>query len=239
MVTGDSDIMSSSCFSSVPLGLVSVSESASASVHPSAAPGTPDEGNEVLYDKDILNNPVWYGAAIQLGVDPALTYGKKDTSLQMHYQKYQAYQSAWDEIQRLTKKHHWPYPHFLKTELINLFGHCGMWNSHTVKGMHDIPQFPKMQRSLEHGDGELEPREEDVWGIAKPQYTFIDLALWKKQGTLRDPGGSQKKMEKDKSKGRDKERKQKGKKDNSDSEEEGSPKKGKSSESGSKSHKRK
>ena len=106
--------------------------------------------------------------------------------------------------------------------------------------MQDIPQFPTMQRWLEGGDGELEPRDEDLWGIAKSQYTFIDLALWKKQGTLRDPGGSQKKkMEKDKSKGCDKERKQKGKKDNSDSEEEGSPKKGKSSGSGSTSHKSK
>ena len=238
--------MSSSRFSSVPLGLLPASASVSASVRPSAAPDTPDEGNEVLYDKDILNNPVWYGAAIQLGVDPALTYRKKDTSLQMHYRKYQAYQSAWDEIQRLTKKHQWPYPHFLKTELINLFGRRGMWNSHTVKGMQDIPHDPKMQRWLERGDGELEPRDEDVCGIAKSQYTFVDLALWKKQGTLRDPGGSQrKKMEKDKSKGRDKERKQerkqkgKDKKDNSDSEEEGSPKKGKSSGSASKSHKRK
>ena len=106
--------------------------------------------------------------------------------------------------------------------------------------MQDIPQFPTMQRWLEGGDGELEPRDEDLWGIAKPEYTFVDLGLWKKQGTLRDPGGSQKKkMEKVKSKWRDKERKQKGKKDNSDSEEEGSPKKGKSSGSGSKSHKSK
>jgi hypothetical protein len=72
-------------------------------VHPSTVPGTPDEGEEVLYDEDILNNPIWYDAAVCLGVNPALTYRKKDTSLQMHYQKYQAYQSAWDQIQCLTK----------------------------------------------------------------------------------------------------------------------------------------
>ena len=78
-----------------------------------------------------------------------------------------------------------------------------------------------MKKWLEHGDDEVEPRDEDVWGIAKSQHTFIDLALWKKQGTLRDPGGSQKKKtEKEKSKGCDKEQKQKSKKDNSDNEEE-------------------
>ena len=28
---------------------------------------------EFLYDKDILNSPLWYNTAVQLGVDPALT----------------------------------------------------------------------------------------------------------------------------------------------------------------------
>jgi L-rhamnose mutarotase len=102
------------------------------------------------------------------------------------YQKYCAYQSAWAQIQRLNKKHQWPYPQFLKTELINLFGCRGMWNSHTVKGMQDIAQFPDMQKWLERGKDELEPTDEDVWGIAKSQYTFVDLGLWKKQGTLKD-----------------------------------------------------
>jgi hypothetical protein len=75
-----------------------------------------------------------------------------------------------------------------------------------------------------------------MWGIAKSQYMFADLAVLKMQGTLKDPGGSQKKkMEKENTKGHGKKRKEKSKKDNSDHEEEGSPKKGKSS--GSKSHK--
>jgi hypothetical protein len=234
--------VASSRFPSVALSAASGSmpASVSASAHPSTVPDTPDEGAEVLYDKDILNNPLWYNAALLLGVDPSLTYRKKDTGLRMHYQKYKAYQSACDKIQRLTKQHQWPYPQFLKTELINLFGRRGMWNSHTVKGMQDISQFPKMQEWLEREDNELEPTDEDVWGVTKSQYTFVDLALWKKQGTLEDPKGSQKKkLEKEKTKGREKERKQKGKKDGSEGEEQESPKKGKSSGSGSKSHKRK
>jgi hypothetical protein len=88
--------------------------------------------------------------------------------------------------------------------------------------MQDISQFPKMQEWLEHEDNELEPTDEDVWGVTKSQYTFVDLALWKKHGTLEDPKGSQKK---------------KGKKDGSEGEEQESPKKGKSSGSGSKSNK--
>jgi hypothetical protein len=43
----------------------------------------------------------------------------------------------------------------------------------------------------EHAGGEVEPRDEDEWGVAKPQYMFVDLVLWNKQGTLNDPGGSQ------------------------------------------------
>ncbi|KIJ93234.1 hypothetical protein K443DRAFT_13003 [Laccaria amethystina LaAM-08-1] len=43
-----------------------------------------------------------------------------------------------------------------------------------------------MQKWLERGKDELEPTDEDVWGIAKSQYTFVDLGLWKKQGTLKD-----------------------------------------------------
>ncbi|KIJ89649.1 hypothetical protein K443DRAFT_15908, partial [Laccaria amethystina LaAM-08-1] len=174
MVTANSSSMpsshfpsvASSRFPSVALSAASGSmpASVSASAHPSTVPDTPDEGAEVLYDKDILNNPLWYNAALLLGVDPSLTYRKKDTGLRMHYQKYKAYQSAWDKIQHLTKQHQWPYPQFLKTELINLFGRRGMWNSHTVKGMQDISQFPKMQEWLEREDNELEPTDEDVWG---------------------------------------------------------------------------
>jgi hypothetical protein len=161
-------------------------------------------------------------------------------SFNHHHPHPSTYQSAWDTIQHLTKQHQWPYPQSLKTELINLFGRRGMWNSHTVKGMQDISQFPKMQEWLECEDNELEPTDEDVWGVTKSQYTFVDSALWKKQGTLEDPKGSQKKkLEKEKTKGREKEQKQKGKKDGSEGEEQESPKKGKSSGSGSKSHKQK
>ena len=60
--------MLSSHFLSVPLNLVS----AAASVHPSDAPGTPDEDDEVLCDRNILNNTVWHGAAIQLQVDGSI-----------------------------------------------------------------------------------------------------------------------------------------------------------------------
>ena len=65
-----------------------MSASASASGHPSTVPETPDLddlGEEFLYDKDILNNPLWYNTAVQLGVDPALTHRKKDTSLQQYF----------------------------------------------------------------------------------------------------------------------------------------------------------
>jgi hypothetical protein len=91
--------------------------------------------------------PIWYDTAVFLGVDPALTYRKKGTSLQMHYQRYQAYQSAWDQIQCITNMHKWPYPHFLKTELINLFRHHGRWNSHMVKNMQVVRLNQEMRMS--------------------------------------------------------------------------------------------
>ncbi|KIJ96294.1 hypothetical protein K443DRAFT_10743, partial [Laccaria amethystina LaAM-08-1] len=68
MVTANSSSMpsshfpsvASSCFPSVALSAASGSmpASVSASAHPSTVPDTPDEGAEVLYDKDILNNPL-------------------------------------------------------------------------------------------------------------------------------------------------------------------------------------
>ena len=49
-----------------------------------------------------------------------------------------------------------------------------MWNSHMVKGMQDMSQCSKMQKWLECGDDEREPSDEDVWGIAKSQYAFVE-----------------------------------------------------------------
>jgi L-rhamnose mutarotase len=167
----------------------------------------------------------------------------------MHYRKYLAFESAWDQIQLQKQKNQWPYSSFLKTELINLFGRRGMWNSHTMKGMADIPQYPEMHKWLERKDDETDPTDEEVWGIVKAQYTFKDLSLWKMHGTLAVRGDSpRKKMSKGKAKGRDEERTSKKQHVDLDVDEGQSSKvgkkssgvsKNKSSKSGSKSHKRK
>jgi hypothetical protein len=224
---------------------VGVGVSVSASACPSADPAT---SADVMYSKDILDNPVWLAVALALSVDPALTHKKGDTSLHMHYRKYLAFESAWDEIQLRKKKSQWPYSSFLKTELINLFGRRGMWNSHTVKGMANIPQFPEMRRWLERKDDETDPTDEEVWGIVKAQYTFKDLALWKMQGTLAGRGDSQRKKDKGKAKSRVEERTSKKQRVESDVDiDEGSKagkkssgvSKNKLSKLGSKTHKRK
>jgi L-rhamnose mutarotase len=229
-----------------PSRLPSTGLSVSTSACPSADLATPAD---IMYSQDVLDNPVWLAVALALSVDPALTHKKGDTSLRMHYCKYLAFESAWDQIQLRKKQNQWPYTSFLKTELINLFGRRGMWNSHTVKGMADIPQYPEMRRWLERKDDETDPTDQEVWGIIKAQYTFKDLSLWKMQGTLGGRGDSpRKKIDKGKAKSRDEERSSKKQRVESDVDEGQSSKAGKkssgsskdkSSKSGSKTHKRK
>lgn len=83
--------------------------------------------------QDIVDNPLWLGAAIALGVDPLLTHKNTNKDLRLWYRKYNAYQDAWSKLQKLRNLNQWPYK-IGRTELVNLFGKGAYWNSHITKG---------------------------------------------------------------------------------------------------------
>lgn len=92
-----------------------------------------NENTEQPWGNEIVDNPLWLGAAIALGVDPMLTHKNVDKNLRLWHRKYNAYQDAWAKLQKLRSLNQWPYK-IGRTELVNLFGKSAYWNSHITKG---------------------------------------------------------------------------------------------------------
>ena len=151
------------------------------SATPSAAPS--DSGQDTqAYGPDVTKNPQLVLVANTLEVDPTLTY-RNDPSLRMWYKKYNAWNDAIGKLSALKSAKQWTLPEIGRTELINLFAGRAYWHSHIRKGFSDIHNYKSMVRWLKV-DVDDKPSDLEVWHLKKAQYTFKDLELWKKEGTL-------------------------------------------------------
>ncbi len=70
------------------------------------------------------------------------------------------------------------------TELINVFAGQSFWHSHISSAFGDIQNHKAMVEWLEQEEDDEEPSDLEVWHLQKSCYTFKDLGLWKKEGTL-------------------------------------------------------
>src|SRR6266511_6156888 len=77
----------------------------------------------------------------------------------------------------------WTLANVGRTELINLFSGRSFWHSHVSGAFGDIQNHKAMVQWLEVEDDEG-PSDLEVWHLQKPHYTFKDLEIWKKEGTL-------------------------------------------------------
>ena len=76
----------------------------------------------------------------------------------------------------------------------------------------DIHNYKLMVKWLEWDENEDEPADLEVWHLQKAHYTFKDLGLWKREGTLDKTYQRQKEKEKGKGKTRASQRTEKGRK---------------------------
>ena len=117
-------------------------------------------------------------------LDPALTY-RSDSTLRMWYKKYNAWNEIFAKLDGLKAANQWTLPDVGCTELINLFAGRAYWHSHITKAFKDIHNYKIMVEWLERDDDENDrPSDLDVWNLEKSHYTFKDLGIWKKDGTL-------------------------------------------------------
>jgi hypothetical protein len=154
-----------------------------------------------------------------LEVDPALIH-RNDPSLRMWYKKYNALIAAVAKLDELKSANQWTLPDIGQTELINLFAGRAYWHSHIKKAFRDIHNYKPMVEWLDKNDDDDEPSDLHVWHSNKSHYTFKDLGIWKKEGTL-DKDYQRRQKEKGKAKARTSqqdEKRRKGESDESDGE---------------------
>jgi len=102
----------------------------------------------------------------------------------MWYKKYNAWYDAIAKLDGLKSSNQWTLPDIGHTELINLFSGRAYWHSHIKKGFKDIHNYKIMVEWLDQDVEDDEPSDLAVWHSQKTHYTFKDLGLWKKEGTL-------------------------------------------------------
>ena len=187
----------------------------------SAAPAVSHNDTQ-SFSPDVTRNPQLVLIANALEVDPALTH-RNDSSLRMWYKKYNAWNDAVAKLDELKAANQWTLPDIGRTELINLFAGRAYWHSHIKKGFRDIHNYKSMVEWLERKDDDDEPSNLHVWHSEKSHYTFKDLGIWKKDGTL-DKDYQRRQKEKGKAKAKTSQRNEKRRKVESDDEAETSKK---------------
>ena len=131
----------------------------------------------------MTKNPHLLLIATTLEVSPALTH-QNDSSLRMWYKKYNAWNEAVAKLEELKLAGKGVLSDVGSTELINIFAGRAYWHSHIKKGFRDIQNYKLMVEWLEKDVNDEDPSDLHVWHLQKTQYTFKDLGLWKKDGTL-------------------------------------------------------
>jgi len=126
----------------------------------------------------------------------------------MWYWKYNAWNEAIAKLEGLKSTNQWTLPEVGRTELINLFAGRAYWHSHIKTAFKDIHNYKLMVEWLERADDADEPSDLHVWHMEKAHYTFKDLGVWKKEGTL-DKDYQMRQKEKGKAKERTSQRREK------------------------------
>ena len=183
------------------------------SMTPSVAPSITHDDTQ-SYSPEIAKNPHLVLIANALEVDPALTH-RSDTSLRMWYKKYKAWNDVVAKLDRLKAANQWTLPDIGHSELINLFSGRSYWHSHIRKAFRDIHNHEHMVQWLERSDDDDDPSDIHVWHSEKSHYTFKDLGIWKKEGTL-DKDYQRRQKEKGKAKAKKIQRNEKRRKVESD-----------------------
>ena len=160
--------------------LVPASSASLPAVSTAPSDSGPDTQN---FGEQVLKNPFLVQVASALEIDPALTH-RTDASLRIWYKKYNAYNKAVAKLTQMKTTNIWTLKDIGCTELINVFAGQSFWHSHISSAFGDIQNHKAMVEWLEQEEDDEEPSDLEVWHLQKSCYTFKDLGLWKKEGTL-------------------------------------------------------
>jgi hypothetical protein len=115
-----------------------------------------------------------------LGIPPHLA-DRTQHSLQVSYQKYQAFLAALLVLEQKWKDGELPYDRKPSMEhVIETMQSKTFWYAYIRKYFPRVSEYPDMVAWLE--GGENAPTDVDVWGVQKGQYGFGDLDLYLKRG---------------------------------------------------------
>jgi len=133
--------------------------------------------------------------------------GTGDVSLQLAYQKYQAFLRAERTYNDMVNNNTWTIQKLIKVDLIELFVSKSYYHSHYKIYFSKVASYPDMKGWLEGIEGCSS--DVDVWGIQKDSYNFTDLIAWLANGgtlQVEEDEDYEYKEKKKRSKGKEKEK---------------------------------
>jgi hypothetical protein len=138
---------------------------------------------------------------------PVNLVGSGDVTLWVAYQKYCAYLTAVQTLNKMLAEKTWTIQKPTKTDIIELFVSKSFFHSHYRRLFSKVAEYPKMAMWLENRD---QVDDVEVWGVQKDVYVFKDLDFWLKNSGSREPEEQKEKKEKgEKEKGKGKKDKKK------------------------------
>jgi hypothetical protein len=105
---------------------------------------------------------------------PSHLANRSDNSLHIAYEKYLAYIKAVPLLDELWTQRALPFTQKpSKTDIIESMQGKSYWYDYHRQAFPKVAQYPKMVAWLEGGEGA--PSDEEVWGVVKEKYSFMDL----------------------------------------------------------------
>src|ERR1700676_1763758 len=110
-----------------------------------------------------------------LGIPASLTR-TGDVTIQLAYQKYKGFLTAFQTYEEMMKAKTWTSTRPTKTDIIELFVSKSFFHSHYKRYFLKVAEHDDMVAWLD--DDEDRMNDLDLWGLKKETYTFTDLAAW-------------------------------------------------------------
>ena len=141
---------------------------------------------------------------------PHSLVGSGEATLQIAYQKYEAFLSAFRKYTVMKNNGSWEGKKPTKTDFMEIFASKSYFHSHYNTFFPKVVDYLVLQAWLRNGEGS--PSNDEVWGLHKEVYNFKDLKIFlENKGSLVDEfevGVEGKK--KGKGKGKEKEKDERG-----------------------------
>ena len=138
---------------------------------------------------------------------PHTLVGSGEATLQVAYQKYEAFLAAFKKYTEMKNGGTWQGKKPTKTDLMEIFASKSYFHSHYNAFFPKVAGYHNLQAWLRNSEDK--ESNEEVWGVHKEVYNFKDLKIFlENKGSLVEKRAEGRKKDKGRGGGRDRDRKE-------------------------------